>query len=191
MVKFGRIPIILIDAYIFVMLWLTKIILLIVEIGHSDVIMLTFLEQFFLELMKVPRVESKLRVFSFKIQFNTQVGYVYFLMILLFWLTANFVWIVNLVLLCLFIFQVSDLRKNLQIVNSASEEASVLWWYLASFFSCFLGVSTENVMLAHAFSFPDQVFSEVEKGHANNIVFGQRIKPRNCSRWAEIFLASI
>ncbi|VFQ99316.1 unnamed protein product [Cuscuta campestris] len=31
-------------------------------------------EQFFLELMKVPRVESKLRVFLFKIQFNTQVS---------------------------------------------------------------------------------------------------------------------
>lgn len=30
-------------------------------------------EQFFLELMKVPRVESKLRVFLFKIQFNSQV----------------------------------------------------------------------------------------------------------------------
>ncbi|KAL6175465.1 hypothetical protein ACLB2K_052106 [Fragaria x ananassa] len=29
-------------------------------------------EQYFLELMKVPRVESKLRVFSFKIQFSTQ-----------------------------------------------------------------------------------------------------------------------
>ncbi|KAG2691374.1 hypothetical protein I3843_08G006500 [Carya illinoinensis] len=46
-------------------------------------------EQFFLELMKVPRVESKLRVFSFKIQFHSQV---------------------------------SDLRNNLNIVNSASEE---------------------------------------------------------------------
>jgi len=46
-------------------------------------------EQFFLELMKVPRVESKLRVFSFKIQFRSQV---------------------------------SDLRKNLNIVNSTSEE---------------------------------------------------------------------
>ncbi|KAL3844083.1 hypothetical protein ACJIZ3_001486 [Penstemon smallii] len=46
-------------------------------------------EQFFLELMKVPRVESKLRVFSFKIQFCSQV---------------------------------SDLRKSLNIVNSASEE---------------------------------------------------------------------
>ncbi|XP_031483035.1 formin-like protein 6 isoform X2 [Nymphaea colorata] len=46
-------------------------------------------EQFFLELMKVPRVESKLRVFSFKIQFYSQV---------------------------------SDLRKNLNIVNSAAEE---------------------------------------------------------------------
>ncbi|XP_047316772.1 formin-like protein 20 isoform X2 [Impatiens glandulifera] len=31
-------------------------------------------EQFFLELMKVPRVESKLRVFLFKIQFNAQVS---------------------------------------------------------------------------------------------------------------------
>ncbi|GKU89749.1 hypothetical protein SLEP1_g3846 [Rubroshorea leprosula] len=31
-------------------------------------------EQFFLELMKVPRVESKLRVFAFKIQFGSQVA---------------------------------------------------------------------------------------------------------------------
>ncbi|OMO61575.1 Actin-binding FH2/DRF autoregulatory [Corchorus capsularis] len=46
-------------------------------------------EQFFLELMKVPRVESKLRVFSFKIQFCSQV---------------------------------SDLRRNLNIVNSVAEE---------------------------------------------------------------------
>ncbi|KAF5195167.1 Formin-like protein [Thalictrum thalictroides] len=46
-------------------------------------------EQFFLELMKVPRVESKLRVFSFKIQFCSQI---------------------------------SDLRSNLNTVNSASEE---------------------------------------------------------------------
>ncbi|XP_020517128.1 formin-like protein 3 isoform X2 [Amborella trichopoda] len=30
-------------------------------------------KQFFLELMKVPRVESKLRVFSFRITFSTQV----------------------------------------------------------------------------------------------------------------------
>ncbi|KAM0937449.1 putative tensin phosphatase, C2 domain, formin, FH2 domain, protein-tyrosine phosphatase [Dioscorea sansibarensis] len=47
-------------------------------------------EQFFLELMKVPRMESKLRVFSFKIQFNAQV--------------------------------ISDVRKYLNIVNSACEE---------------------------------------------------------------------
>ncbi|CAM8966447.1 unnamed protein product [Rhodiola kirilowii] len=46
-------------------------------------------EQFFLELMKVQRVEAKLRVFSFKIQFRSQV---------------------------------SDLRKSLNIVNSAAEE---------------------------------------------------------------------
>ncbi|CAI0394235.1 unnamed protein product [Linum tenue] len=46
-------------------------------------------EKFFLELMKVPRVESKLRVFSFKLQFSQQV---------------------------------SDLRRNLNVVNSAAEE---------------------------------------------------------------------
>ncbi|KAK9697672.1 hypothetical protein RND81_08G052900 [Saponaria officinalis] len=45
--------------------------------------------EFFLELMKVPRVEAKLRVFSFKMQLTYQLG---------------------------------DLRKNLQTVNSISEE---------------------------------------------------------------------
>ncbi|XP_040997748.1 LOW QUALITY PROTEIN: formin-like protein 13 [Juglans microcarpa x Juglans regia] len=46
-------------------------------------------EQFFLELMQVPRVECKLAVFSFKIQFHSQV---------------------------------SDLRKGLNVANSAAEE---------------------------------------------------------------------
>ncbi|KAL0451583.1 UNVERIFIED_CONTAM: Formin-like protein 13 [Sesamum latifolium] len=46
-------------------------------------------EQFFLELMQVPRIEYKLRVFSFKIQFNSQV---------------------------------SDLRKSLNVVNSAADQ---------------------------------------------------------------------
>ncbi|PIM99220.1 WASP-interacting protein VRP1/WIP, contains WH2 domain [Handroanthus impetiginosus] len=46
-------------------------------------------EQFFLELMQVPRIEYKLRVFSFKIQFSSQV---------------------------------SDLRKSLNVVNSAADE---------------------------------------------------------------------
>ncbi|KAJ0680426.1 putative formin, FH2 domain-containing protein [Helianthus annuus] len=39
----------------------------------GDKEMLGECEQFFLELMKVPRMESKLRVFLFKIQFNDQV----------------------------------------------------------------------------------------------------------------------
>ncbi|KAL6644183.1 hypothetical protein ACP70R_015791 [Stipagrostis hirtigluma subsp. patula] len=46
-------------------------------------------EKFFMELMKVPRVDSKLRVFSFKIQFRSQV---------------------------------SDLKRNLNIVNASAEE---------------------------------------------------------------------
>ncbi|KAJ8499175.1 hypothetical protein OPV22_009727 [Ensete ventricosum] len=41
---------------------------------HGDRENLGKCEQYFLELMKVPRVESKLRVFSFKIQFRSQVG---------------------------------------------------------------------------------------------------------------------
>ncbi|KAL0888360.1 hypothetical protein Bca101_012343 [Brassica carinata] len=40
----------------------------------GDKEMLGKCEQYFLELMKVPRVESKLRVFSFKIQFSTQIA---------------------------------------------------------------------------------------------------------------------
>ncbi|WCJ29909.1 Formin-like protein 13 [Euphorbia peplus] len=46
-------------------------------------------EQFFMELMQVPRIESKLRVFSFKMQF---------------------------------LIQISDLRRSLNVVNSATEE---------------------------------------------------------------------
>ncbi|XP_059285995.1 formin-like protein 18 isoform X1 [Lycium ferocissimum] len=46
-------------------------------------------EQFMLELMQVPRIESKLRVFSFKIQFESQV---------------------------------SELRKSLNVVNSAADQ---------------------------------------------------------------------
>lgn len=41
--------------------------------AHLWFICMSFMFQFFLELMKVPRVESKLRVFSFKIQFGSQV----------------------------------------------------------------------------------------------------------------------
>ncbi|KAL8217597.1 hypothetical protein R6Q57_020970 [Mikania cordata] len=40
----------------------------------GDKEMLGKCEQFFLELIKVPRVESKLRIFLFKIQFNTQLS---------------------------------------------------------------------------------------------------------------------
>uniref|UniRef100_A0A452XWE5 FH2 domain-containing protein n=1 Tax=Aegilops tauschii subsp. strangulata TaxID=200361 RepID=A0A452XWE5_AEGTS len=46
-------------------------------------------QQFFMELMKLPRVDSKLRVFLFKIQFRSQV---------------------------------SDLKRNLNVVNSSAEE---------------------------------------------------------------------
>ncbi|KAF5813030.1 putative tensin phosphatase, C2 domain, formin, FH2 domain, protein-tyrosine phosphatase [Helianthus annuus] len=54
-------------------------------------------EQFFMELMKVPRTEAKLRVFSFKLQFGSQV---------------------------------SDLRKSLNAVNSAVDQANLFLCYL-------------------------------------------------------------
>ncbi|XP_042378164.1 formin-like protein 18 isoform X1 [Zingiber officinale] len=56
---------------------------------NGDIENLGKCEQYFLELMKVPRVESKLRVFSFKLQFRSQVA---------------------------------DLKGNLNIVKTASEE---------------------------------------------------------------------
>ncbi|KAK3121451.1 hypothetical protein QOZ80_8BG0653630 [Eleusine coracana subsp. coracana] len=55
----------------------------------GDIQLLGECEKFFMELMKLPRVESKLRVFSFKIQFRSQV---------------------------------SDLKRNLNIVNTSAEE---------------------------------------------------------------------
>lgn len=55
--------------------------------GDKD--MLGKCEQFFMELMQVPRIDSKLRVFSFKMQFQSQV---------------------------------SDLRKNLNAVNSVADQ---------------------------------------------------------------------
>ncbi|WVZ53648.1 hypothetical protein U9M48_004558 [Paspalum notatum var. saurae] len=46
----------------------------IVHLGYNgNKEMLGKCEQFFLELMKVPRVEAKLRVFAFRITFSTQV----------------------------------------------------------------------------------------------------------------------
>ena len=78
--------------------------------------------QYFLEQMKVPRVESKLRVFSFKIQFGCQVWrYLHFSlfpMIILF----------NYVLSCLILYhflQISEFKKNLNAVNSACEEVCI------------------------------------------------------------------
>jgi len=65
----------------------------------------------------VPRVESKLRVFAFRIQFNSQVGKLFsFMTYSLYSLLNSFS--------SPFVIQVSELRQNLNIVNSASEEAS-------------------------------------------------------------------
>ncbi|XVF35672.1 hypothetical protein REPUB_Repub18cG0166400 [Reevesia pubescens] len=44
------------------------------DLRHSLNIVNSAAEEFFLELIKVPRVESKLRVFLFKMQFCSQVS---------------------------------------------------------------------------------------------------------------------
>lgn len=99
-----------INTWIFMMFWLTD--------------MYVFW-QFFLELMKVPRVESKLRVFSFKIQFHSQVRW---LSILSFFHMLSVVVVLAVMsTLILYFFQVSDLRNNLNVVNSASEEVSYIF----------------------------------------------------------------
>lgn len=79
-----------------------------------------------MELMKVPRVESKLKVFLFKIQFHSQVWQVIpslanhelccfaLLGLCNIWSFSNY-------------FQVSDLKQNLNIVNSSAEEVGTLY----------------------------------------------------------------
>lgn len=84
--------------------------------------------QFFLELLKVPRVESKLRVFSFKIQFCSQVRWP---SILLFYQVLSGVVVTSAHVFRF--FQVSDLRTSLNIINSTSEEVSYVWIIV---FSC-------------------------------------------------------
>lgn len=67
-------------------------------------ILINFSLQFFMELMKVPRVETKLRVFSFKIQFHSQVET--FLFTSIFSRKIGFKLISNLTLLIFLIFYV-------------------------------------------------------------------------------------
>lgn len=79
--------------------------------------------------MKVPRVESKLRVFSFTIQFTSQVRQNYIEHLVSFrFSSCNKFWFVPF----LTSVQVSDLRKSLNTVHSAAEEASFLFPYLIS-----------------------------------------------------------
>ncbi|CAN7036623.1 unnamed protein product [Brassica oleracea var. botrytis] len=70
-------------------------------------------EQYFLELMKVPRVELKLRVFSFKIQFHTQV-----------WCPSNCRFLI-LFVNDDFSVQVTELRKSLREKDKNSTKSSL------------------------------------------------------------------
>lgn len=81
-----------------------------------------------MELMKLPRVDSKLRVFSFKIQFRSQVRQL--IPFLLLGSVYSFAWPFCY---CIFAYfftvsfsQVSDLKQNLNIVNSSAEEVNTV-----------------------------------------------------------------
>jgi hypothetical protein len=71
--------------------------------------------QFFLELMKVPRVEAKLRVFAFRITFSTQVGTIS---------PANYVFSIvsHYAIEVTDFLQVDELRTNLTTINDATKE---------------------------------------------------------------------
>lgn len=68
--------------------------------------------------MKVPRVESKLRVFAFKITFSSQVH-----CRALFSL-YDFAWCILNSILVLELDQVNDLRLHLNTINGAAREVS-------------------------------------------------------------------
>ena len=77
-----------------------------------------------MELMKLPRVDSKLRVFLFKIQFRSQVRHLIPFLLL----GTVFFCLAFLVLYCLTVSssQVSDLKRNLNVVNSSAEEVDTV-----------------------------------------------------------------
>lgn len=78
--------------------------------------------QYFLELMKVPRVESKMRVFSFKIQFGSQVWwYPQFKQIRCFNISRLLNYIFNTGI-SVSLLQISEFKKSLNTVNSACDE---------------------------------------------------------------------
>lgn len=89
--------------------------------------------QYFLELMKVPGVESKLRVFSFKIQFGTKVRWYYLLCYFLFFGGKDFGFyhcpsncLFLVLLLMMITLQITELNKGLNVVNSACKEVRYL-----------------------------------------------------------------
>ncbi|MFS7939716.1 putative formin, FH2 domain-containing protein [Helianthus anomalus] len=84
----------------------------------GDIEQLGKCEHFFLELMKVPRMEAKLNTFMFKLQFHSQVcGYAlnscYFLHALIIYILSSH---------SDFFFQLANIRNCLNIVNSACHE---------------------------------------------------------------------
>jgi hypothetical protein len=85
----------------------------------SDKHIICYAFQFFLELMKVPRVESKLRVFAFKITFSSQV---YFSPICVQYLFLRANALITVSAYTLVFAQVNDLRKNLNTINDAARE---------------------------------------------------------------------
>lgn len=131
--------------------------------------------QFLLELMQVPRVETKLRVFSFKIQFPSLVSGIF----IGFFPNIFGCLVVTELTLLLFASQVSYLRTSLNVVNSAAEEASyspvlVLLLALAQLFcKSWCLISLVLIFLS------DKKLCEIEKNHADNPSIRKCFEPGN------------
>lgn len=136
--------------------------------------------------MKVPRVESKLRVFSFKIQFRSQVrqstlSYGFYIFTCLY--NIFFYHMLMHLLPFKILFQVAELSGNLNIVNSVAKEVCNPFWCLFFF--------TIDYLITEIFCLSDQKFCQTEKDHADNFVSGKCIKSRNSQGWVQTWCFSI
>lgn len=140
---------------------------------------ITSLFQFFLELMNVPRVESKLRVFAFKITFSSQVFLMWFHCSLCD-CACNYYW-------CLLLFdhvQVDDLRNNLNTINNAARE---VWLKLIVIKLVFMGVpfsiykEKPKSQMSHLFA--GERIGKIASDNADNSYPGECSESRHCTRY--------
>lgn len=128
--------------------------------------------QFLMELMKVPRVESKLRVFSFKIQFRSQVN------ILLFsWIFTRKKMDLNLLTVWPWYFYVGFWpKKEPACCECCFRRGMIIPFYLNLFLQHSFSLS---LIFSSLFLFSDQEFGQTKENYAYNTFFRKCFEPRN------------